>query len=718
LVSRSEHTGTVAAAHGPVTQAWVAMINIAHLSDIHFGNRLSIPTWNEVANAVIAFDPDLIVVSGDLVDDPSPEHLLAAKCALADLSQRARVQSKARASGNGRAAELVVIPGNHDVFESGVAAGIPRLNWFERIFHGGDTSQAEMALKAKLNVNQLGFDDVCRGLPANTQPNLIQRAWARLCALVSGRMIAPWNKGDDWVTHLGAANPRPTVITAANSPLLLALLDSNPTHTGFYTATGLVDNDRLIGLNSALARAHKPYVARIGIVHHHVLPIAFAPGATRATGEPMMVLRNAGAVLRILADHKFDLILHGHWHKAQFTRIDFGTDDNDSYPMAVAAAGSAAMSSSENTSTNCFNLITIAENGRIAVKSVFYGAAQAPNPYGESGRHYRLYKEPLSATKRRCYIRARERHPIECDLRENTYEITENGDLWITHRCQGLRYHGQLPRYTKRPLGVFIPPHGHFVHETLMPDETSLRVGVTLSPAPEHPSSQTGQSEFYWINLPGGGLVRDGDPANYAIVYGLANCMTMTRWEALERAKPPPDREAGFDTEWVGMRVSFPMRKLVLKAKFPQSLAMAQPHVECRRDPHFPAYKIDDWGDAQVGPLNMVIDLEAQDEEQQELCYEAPTRTWTVEIDRPIVGCLYALRWEVPDDEPIQQIASNREWHPVLLKLGKRIDEATTDDADASKQSNLREAIRQIEDDTREWQRVLLNLGKRIDVNS
>jgi hypothetical protein len=42
--------------------------------------------------AVIDFDPDLIVVSGDLVDDPSPEHLLAAKCALEDLSRRARLR--------------------------------------------------------------------------------------------------------------------------------------------------------------------------------------------------------------------------------------------------------------------------------------------------------------------------------------------------------------------------------------------------------------------------------------------------------------------------------------------------------------------------------------------------------------------------------------------------------------------------------------------------
>jgi hypothetical protein len=223
----------------------------------------------------------------------------------------------------------------------------------------------------KLNVSQLGFDDVCRRLPANAKANLSQRKriWARLCALVSTRIIAPWNKRNDWVNHLGAVNPRQTVITAAHSPLLLALLDSNPTHTGFYAATGLVNNDQLIGLHSALLRAHKPYVARIGIVHHHVLPIAFAPSATGMTGEPMMVLRNAGAVLRILADHKFDLILHGHWHKAQFTRIDFGTDDKDSYPIAIASAGSAAMDS-DDTSANCFNLITIAENGRIAVKSV------------------------------------------------------------------------------------------------------------------------------------------------------------------------------------------------------------------------------------------------------------------------------------------------------------------------------------------------------------
>jgi hypothetical protein len=125
---------------------------------------------------------------------------------------------------------LVVIPGNHDVFESGVAAGMPRLDWFDRIFNGGDTTTAEMALRAKLQVDKLGFNSHCLGPRADS---LIQRSWARLRSLVAARMIAPWRKKRDWANHLRTVNPGQTVITTANSPLLLALIDSNPTQSGF-----------------------------------------------------------------------------------------------------------------------------------------------------------------------------------------------------------------------------------------------------------------------------------------------------------------------------------------------------------------------------------------------------------------------------------------------------------------------------------------------------
>ena len=93
--------------------------------------------------------------------------------------------------------------------------------------------------------------------------------------------------------------------------------------------------------------------------------------------------------------------------------------------------------------------------------------------------------------------------------------------------------------------------------------------------------------KYYWINLPSGGLVPGGKPVSYAIRHGCANCMKMTRWEALERVKQSSDVAplAGFDNEWIGARISFPTRKLVLKAKFPQNLAMVQPHIGAHLDP-------------------------------------------------------------------------------------------------------------------------------------
>jgi 3',5'-cyclic AMP phosphodiesterase CpdA len=674
------------------------MINIVHLSDIHFGNPFDCTTWDAVAAVVIEFDPDLIIVSGDVVHDPSPAHLLAAKYALRDLSRRANERSRAR--GNARAAELVVIPGNHDVFESGVAVGQSRLDWFERIFHFEDTSRAEAALVEALDwgddrARQLGFNPTCQGfagLAAGQSAGSWQKLKARVGAVLSARFVAPWQKGRDFTVHLSAPRPQPRVRRPAGSAVVLALLDSNPTENGLYTATGLVGNDQLISLRANLALADRRYLARIAVIHHHVLPIAFAPGQQDVTGEPMMVLRNAGAVLRVLADYHFDLILHGHWHKAQFARIDLGTDDHDSYPISVVASGSAAMKS-ENPDSNCFNLITVADNGRIAVKSVLYGSGQAPNPHGEPGRHYRRYEEPMAAVKRRAYARARERHPIECDLREQICEITENGDLWVTHRVTGLRLRGDLTPYPRRPLAVFIPPHGHFVRKTLRPDAESARAGVRLTPAPDHPGSG-GRLDYYWIELPGGGLVLGGSPANYSVSHGCANCMTMTRWEAKEKAKPAPGAvpNEGWDDEWVGVRIVHPTRRLVLSAKFPQSLVAAQPEVVCFRHSQYPGYVIDRWGDADMPPENLPIDLELLEEEQRGLRFDASTRTWSLKVDRPMVGYLYSLRWKMPTDKLDARIAGETlQWQGVLLRLGGRVFDGTTGDGDggAIKQFDL-----------------------------
>jgi 3',5'-cyclic AMP phosphodiesterase CpdA len=670
------------------------MINIAHISDIHFGHKFSESAWAGVVDTVAAFDPHLIVVSGDLVDHPSPAHLLAAKCGLSQLLEEVHTKSNLRwGEGKGRAAELIIVPGNHDVYESGVAFGLKRLDWFERIFHGADTTKAEDALKAKLNTEKLGFDSICLGYPVGTEPGWGRRTWNRVKAAGFSRLFL-----ERFTTQLpprkDATKPDEVsryVRTPASAPVLIALLDSNPARAGLHTATGVVKDDDLVHLQLELREKKEPYVARIAIVHHHVLPIAYAAGAGGLTGEPMMVLRNAGTVLRTLADNKFDLILHGHWHKSQFARIDFGNTGGGNHSIAVVSAGSAAMTSKDNTSFNSLNLITI--GGQIVVKSVDYGATKLPTPHGVEGVDYRLYGEPLAAAKQRTYVRALERHPIECDKREQSHVITENGDLWVSHRIDGLKTRGNA-HYPGCPFVVHIPPHGHFVNSTLQLDDATLQAGGSLEElqAFPRPKGDDNAVSHYWLEPPGGEL-KPEDEWSYTIDHGCANCMKMTQWEAAERvqygdintALPP-----GYDNEWVGARVAFPTRKLVLKARFPRSLASVPPYIECRRPAQYPLYTIDGWGEAKRNPEEeFVVDPDVQREEQRSLRFDAPTSTWIAEIAQPLVGYQYSLRWRLPSEPANQATAgSARGGRDTLLGLGDRLDGGTETDND-------REAIRQ-----------------------
>jgi hypothetical protein len=99
-----------------------------------------------------------------------------------------------------------------------------------------------------------------------------------------------------------------------------------------------------------------------------------------------------------------------------------------------------------------------------------------------------------------------------------------------------------------------------------------------------------------------------------------------------------------------------------LSLKQPPSLAALQPYVECLRHPKYPVYETNEWGDADLNAGEMQIDEEVQEEEQQELRYDAPTSTWTLEIDRPLVGYQYALRWKLRDDAPDPTIVSTERW--------------------------------------------------------
>jgi 3',5'-cyclic AMP phosphodiesterase CpdA len=609
--------------HGAPLGDEYMVTRIAHLSDLHFGEKFKVDTWTAVRNDVIEFAPHLLVVSGDLVDHPSPLHLLAAKGELYDLVKAAK-------------AELAIVPGNHDLYTAGNRFMQGRADWFDRIFRSGDTTKAEAAL-----AEQFGEP------PRFTETYRKQSPWTGKVR----RWFELWT-GDtgDFTDLLPAAPGRSShsarVISPSGIPVLLALLDSNAEDQTIGTATGSVSAAELLALREDLRQREEHYLTRIAVIHHHVLPIAFV-GGRLAGAEPFMVLHNAGSVMSVLAEHRFDLVLHGHQHQQQFARVDFDPRTADGYPLAVAAAGSAALESRYDPRGNSYNRIWIHENGQIEVKSLFYGAESGPNADPDDSGKVRVFQEPLSTVKRRSYIRARERHWLECERWRRDFEVTEHGDLKVSHEVEELRLARSNPKYLNRPHDLFHAPHGRLVEPELYLNTEAVDQGYTLK---LDAAGKTGERRC-WVTLPRSPC--DGSFASYTLHHGYANTLTMTRWEALElwRLKNGEAQPQGeWDQEWVGTRITHPVQELRLHLRLPDGLRAVRPFVECRRHPDFPGYKIDDdTRDAIMPPEALTSRDEAmRDHENERLSYDPFHRTWELAVSQPMVGYNYQLRWRLP----------------------------------------------------------------------
>jgi predicted phosphodiesterase len=470
---------------------------IAHLSDLHYGGAFDIALWQSVQRAVATFNPHLLIVSGDMVDDPREDHLWAAKQELDRLAASLK-------------AGLYVVAGNHDLFFSGLDITGGRSGWFDHIFNR----------KADAPPPTAGFTRLEGG------------RWQTL----KDRARVFLGRGAHAVRPPAPLPPSPRGAAAPmlrepeQTRVLLALIDSNAANEPVRLATGSVSTDDLVSLDAELQRVGiAPHLARIAVIHHHLLPIAYTAGGIIGA-EPFMVLHNAGDVLGLLARHQFDLVLHGHKHRAQFARIDLSPDSAEGYPIAVAAAGSAALRTPNNPLGNSFNLITIQDNGRIDVESLHYGAATAPNRNGRKGEAVKKYTETIESTKRRAFIRSCQRYPILCSRRVLQFEISELGDLVVHHRTVGLRVLRGYSEYRKRPHIVRIPPYGRLAFD-LQLDAASLREGYTIEPVAAD-ASDGRRIVVLRENLAGGDR-----EASYAVSHACANCMTMTRWEAEERSR-------------------------------------------------------------------------------------------------------------------------------------------------------------------------------------
>src|SRR5207244_93983 len=134
--------------------------------------------------------------------------------------------------------------------------------------------------------------------------------------------------------------------------------------------------------------------------------------------------------------------------------------------------------------------------------------------------------------------------------------------------------------------------------------------------------------------------------ASYVVTHGSANSISMTRWEAEERAKADEragkERPEDWNHEGVGWYISHPIDELEFRLKLPISLADVQPYLRCDRLQGFPDFKINDFGDAEIPPAPVFdIDTGMEIEEGRAPQYDPEDDMWHLLIHRPVVGYRY-----------------------------------------------------------------------------
>ncbi len=597
---------------------------ILHLSDLHFGGAFDAELWDYVKAVVKEEKPRLIVVTGDLVETPSPLLLLQAKRELKALTAEIP------------AARLLVIPGNHDIAVKGnlFAPYLSRLFW--RVF-ANDTAAIETSLPATPWIAGNGARPTTGFARTRRLKSWIRDQWRSGMFLSKRRLSCP--------------PPGVALEPFSDDRVFVLPFDSN---AKVMLATGYVGRGEIYSAAAKLDTAAKQrqapfvYALRIAIVHHHPAPVPFAIVKEGALSfEPFLVFRNAGEFLRLLSTRSFDLVLHGHHHYHNFTRLAFGAE-GCAPEMGILAAGSAT-TRYDQAGRNSFNLLSIAPNGRVDITPFFIGGGLT----SEKPQSFTLHT--TEGLKLRNYERAVNLHELKRDEVRFRWDVDEFGTQRMNYAVRGLSVTGSYTTDSRtfevkarcgRPVKSSIMLHdGHtYFLEEVQPEEDDeirrqIRFGRTL----------TARSK----------------PVDYTLSWRTHNCMMLTKWEAEQRRADSVQR--------LYFVVGFPTRRLSLTLRLPEELADLRPGIKCLMPAGYPNLALNVA--REVEPASWETDSEMSDFESGNF-RNLDSGLWTLDIDHPMIGYKYMIEWDLAsrrDEGSSPRTAGEvRMYRDMLLRYGEQ----------------------------------------------
>ncbi len=278
---------------------WHWPLDILHVSDLHFFGDEKLDSdrdeafralRNDVAQRALSgqVHPHIIACTGDLVETPSQRGFrrgvnalleLALDCGFLDdpVTWSEGEEAPPRAWWDLLDRRVFLIPGNHDVFASGL-----------RFLFFGKSS----------------------------------KEWAQITD-PQGRVPS------------GRLEPTPAALAG---PLAIRMIDSNGRRALWKAARGSVDQQMDLSWPRSLGVDDRHF--RMALVHAHPLQVPFFVQGV-FDDEASLMMENAGFLLKNLADMGVRLILHGHRHYPCCYALSLQDSHDTTRSIAIVGAGSA-----------------------------------------------------------------------------------------------------------------------------------------------------------------------------------------------------------------------------------------------------------------------------------------------------------------------------------------------------------------------------------------
>jgi hypothetical protein len=581
---------------------------IAHLSDIHAGIGFDVNLWEYIKKVIIQGRPNIILISGDVVNSPWPLKLTQIRNELKNLSRDC-------------GAYLIVVPGNHDMAMSGIYKIWPYSKFFRIIFYGDKQN--------KLN----RFSSLSKF----HQKSIFKKIFQWL--IFHPYFIFLWIIRKIKFEKETDSPP----ICYRKKESIIFCLDSN--FKGDL-ATGYIQDKSIYKLNVEIedikqSRSPNLYFGpRIAVLHHHPLPIPYSNVKEGLTSyEPFLILRNAGTLLKELIKCDFDLILHGHKHFHSFSKISYGEQPDLELGIGVLSAGSSTIRYNE-AGRNSINMIDIHPNGRISTVAYFFGGGQSLDKSDKISAFSSNFVHSIAAHKIRNYKRAKALQMITCDTYEREIEIDEIGTAKIYTQVKGFNVYGAYST-DKRSI-TFKSPGGFLPPQYAKLNDTKSSRGFTLI-TPGRDELEPSKSLKCTINF--GRIINSGnEPIDYSLSMVAPNSFSQTAWECIHIHK---DR----NEEYAGIIIRYPCKFLKIIIQLPEELENPSPYVICEMPKDYPNLTINSDNEIEAASVKkgqFIIDSEMTDYENSKLTKIGEMK-WTLEVEYPIVGFFYQIRWRVSE---------------------------------------------------------------------